>query len=189
MKCIIVGMHNSGKHDIVRMLRSYNIRCGNLFTNDNIKDDCYDVYSDEDITSIFENQAYIFFKEKEFYLDAIYEGLSLYEWDNNDVFILTPEQFNSIIFNNLSNDVCVVWLDDSKSFRKLRYNDKNCSYDFNNEEEKESQNIDDFIKNMYNKKDFKILYFNDEEPLRIGAIVYSIIKHQDLINIYEKNFN
>ena len=90
MKHIVVGMHSSGKQELFDLLDRQNIRCGKLFSNINLSDIRYDFYSDADLVELFENKAYIFMKEVDDYTRNSYEGLSLYEYDNNDVFILSP---------------------------------------------------------------------------------------------------
>ena len=146
MKYIIVGMHSSGKQELFEMLSKQNISCGKLFSNVNINDIRYDFFSDTDLIEIFENKAYLFMKETDDYSRNSYEGLSLYEFDNNDVFLLSPDQFTAIPQQFFQDDVCLVWLDDSKGIRKQRYDDEKRSYNFNEREEFERRDLDEFIK-------------------------------------------
>ena len=70
MKYVIIGMHCSGKQEVVDILENNNIRCGRLFTNydnttsPNVYNGAnYELYSDKDINGVFENNAYIFMHE------------------------------------------------------------------------------------------------------------------------------
>ena len=63
MKYIITGLHSSGKQEIITELVRLNIKCGKLFSNiDNPSNKLYnsenfELYSDKDISDIFENNA------------------------------------------------------------------------------------------------------------------------------------
>lgn len=189
MKTIIVGMHGSGKQELFEILtKDYGIPCGKLFTNTNINDIRYDFFSDKDMIELFENKAYVFLKEFDDYSRNLYEGLSLYEYDNNNVFLLSPDQFSSIPVQFFNEPICLVWLDDSKTQRRVRYDSERRSYNFNEQEELERRDLDDFIKTIYNNRNFHILYFNNEDIERIGSIVYACNKYPDLINNFEKTF-
>ena len=108
MKYIIVGMHSSGKQELFELLSKQDIACGKLFSNVNINDIRYDFFSDTDLIEIFENKAYLFMKEIDDYSRNSYEGLSLYEFDNNDVFLLSPDQFTAIPQQFFQDDICLV---------------------------------------------------------------------------------
>lgn len=188
-------MHANGKQQTANMLSEMGLKVGKLFTNfDNISynKDNYEVYDAEDINRIFENQAYIFFKESsEFNITAhkIYEGLSLYNFDNNDVFVLSPDQVNSIPPTLVKEPICFIWMDNTKSNRRTRYNSENRSYGFNNREEIESKDINTFIKNIYNFNGCQVMYFQNEEPERVATIIYSVWKHPDLLYTVTSHFN
>lgn len=189
MKTIIVGMHSSGKQELFEILTNdYKIPCGRLFTNTNINDNRYDFFSDKDLIELFENKAYIFLKEVDDYSRNLYEGLSLYEYDNNSVFLLSPSQFVAIPQQFFNEPICLIWLDDSKTQRRVRYDYERRTYNFNEQEELERRDLDDFIKTIYNNKNFHILYFNNEDIERIGSIVYACAKYPDLIFNFEKTF-
>lgn len=188
MKYIIVGMHSSGKQELFEMLTKQNISCGKLFSNVNINDIRYDFFSDTDLIEIFENKAYLFMKETDDYSRNSYEGLSLYEYDNNDVFLLSPDQFTAIPQQFFSEDICLVWLDDSKGIRKQRYDDEKRSYNFNEREEFERRDLEEFIKIIYNNKNFHILYFTNEDVARVSSIVYACVKYPDLVSNFEKTY-
>jgi len=190
MKYIIVGLHSSGKQEAMDALNKEGIKCGHLFTNTDLADDRYDFFTDNDIRDIFENKAYVFLKELE--ADSkirCYEGLSLYEFDNNDVFSLSPDQFNAIPMTHLRDDVCFVWLDNNEANRKQRYNDERRSYNWMQQDQIEKRCIGDFIKNIYNFPKSHMLYFFNEDPQRVAAIIYALIKDPELLPLFEKKFN
>ena len=173
MKIIVVGMHSSGKQDLFEQLMSKGLKCGKLFSNKDINDIRYDFYSDRDINELFENRAYMFIKEINGYTRNSFEGLSLYEYDNNDIFVLSPDQFSAISTQLFTEDICLFWLDDSKTQRKLRYEDEKRTYDFNQIEEFERAGLDEFINTIYNDKLFHVIYFNNEDIDRVGTIIYA----------------
>jgi len=188
MKYIVVGMHSSGKQELFDILTKSEIKCGKLFSNNTVSDIRYDFYTDKDVLSIFENKAYMFIKELDEYARESYEGLSLYEYDNNDVFILSPSQFVAIPQQAFTDDVCLIWLDNNKTVRKLRYDEERRSYNFNEQEESEKRDIGDFIKTIYNNKKFHVLYFTNEEIPRVYSILYALVKYPELIPNFEKTF-
>ena len=188
MKYIIVGMHSSGKQELFEILMKQNISCGKLFSNKNINDIRYEFFSDKDVLDVFENKAYIFMKEVDNFSRNCYEGLSLYEYDNNSVFILSPDQFTAIPQQFFTEDICLVWLDDNKSVRKQRYDDERRDYDFGEREEFERRDLDEFIKTIYNNKYFHVLYFTNEDIARVSSIVYACVKYPELVNNFEKTF-
>lgn len=188
MKYIVVGMHSSGKQELFELLTKQNILCGKLLTNVNINDIRYDFFNDTDLMEIFENKAYIFMKEVDDFSRNSFECLSLYEYDNNDVFILSPDQFTAIPQQFFNEDICLFWLDDSKNTRKQRYNEEKRIYNFQEKEEFERRELDEFIKIIYNNKRFKILYFTNEDIARVSSVVYACVKYPELVNNFEKTF-
>ena len=102
MKFLIVGLHSSGKQEVLDILSEMGIKCGRLFSNlDNPSPEIYnsfnyDIYDMTDINEIFENNAYIFIHELDKSSNVnsykYFEGLAKYEFDNNDVFVLSPDQ-------------------------------------------------------------------------------------------------
>ena len=188
MKYIAVGMHSSGKQELFDLLTKQQIKCGKLFSNATINDIRYDFFTDKDVLSIFENKAYMFIKEQDEFSRESYEGLSLYEYDNNDVFILSPSQFVAIPVQSFSEDVCIIWLDNSKNNRKQRYEEERRTYNFNDQEEIERRDIDDFIKTIYSTKNFHVLYFSNEDSGRVSSIIYALVKYPELIEKFEKTF-
>lgn len=189
MKYIIVGLHSSGKQEVIDTLQEEGISCGRLFTNADLIDDRYDFFTDDDIRDIFENKAYIFIKELETEsMINCYEGLSFYEFDNNDVFAMSPDQVNAIPSQSLRDEVCFIWMDCSDTQRLNRYKEEKRSYNWSKQEEIEKRNINDFIKNIYNTQRSHLLYFVNEDPQRVAAIIYSLVKYPDLLTIFEKKY-
>lgn len=198
MKYFIVGLHSSGKQQVLNILSQMDIKCGKLFSN--IPQDMVNVYNghnferfeSKDIYDIFENDAYIFIQESyqedlDFSIDKYYEGLSKYEFDNNDVFALSPDQLLTITPHAIKEDICYIWLDNTEVNRYSRYTEENRQYSFNEREIYEKRDISTFIKTIYNGN--PIIYFTNEDPSRIATILYTVIKYPELLDIYVKNFN
>lgn len=202
MKYIIIGMHSSGKQEVADILENNGIRCGRLFTNmDNISalsmynGSNYEQYTNKDINEIFENNAYVFMQEFPFgdelnmSVCKYYEGLSLYEFENNDVFVMSPDQLFSISPTAIKDDVIFVWLDNPKKERLNRYYSEKRSYSFANREEIELKDSSSFVKFLYGFDRSNVLYFTSEDPTRVAAIIYSLITYPDLLPIYIDAFN
>lgn len=200
MKFFIIGLHASGKHEIAHMLEDMGLKYGRLFTSHDIglgnlpayAANEYEHYDAMDIHDIFENNAYIFMHEHQdpciMSSYKCFEGLSKYAYDNNDVFVLSLDQFMDIPSNNIPSDAVFVWLDNIKNNRYNRYRIEKCEYNFSNREELEKKDIKEFTKTLYSNAK-NIIYFTNEEPCRIATIIYSIHKHPDLLNLFTKNFN
>lgn len=197
-------MHGSGKQEVVDILENNGVSCGKLFTNLDeslatkvYNGSNYELYNNSDINSIFENNAYIFIQEYPFGMDQIgimssykyYEGLSLYEFENNDVFIMSPDQLFSISPTSIKSDVCFIWLDNTKKERLNRYYNEKRTYSFSDREEIELKDSSSFVKFLYGFDRSNVLYFTNEDPNRVAAIIYSLIKHPDLLDIYVESFN
>lgn len=203
MKYIIIGMHGSGKQEVADILENNDVRCGRLFTNldtsttSNIYNRSnYEQYTTKDINEIFENNAYIFLQEFPFCDNQInssafkyYEGLSLHEFENNDVFVLSPDQLFSISPTSIKDDITFIWMDNPKKSRLNRYHYEKRNYSFYGREEIESKDLSSFVKFLYGFEKSNVLYFTSEEPNRIAAIIYSLIKYPDLLPIYVEAFN
>ena len=202
MKYIIIGMHCSGKQEVADILENNGIRCGRLFTNldnptaSNIYNGSnYEQYSIKDVNEIFENNAYIFLHEFPFGNNInvsackYYEGLSLYEFENNDVFIMSPDQLFAISPAALKDDITFIWMDNPKKNRLSRYYSEKRTYNFYNREDIESKDSSSFVRFLYGFDNSNVLYFTNEEPSRIAAIVYSVIKHPELLPMYKQAFN
>lgn len=204
MKYIIIGMHGSGKQEVADILENNGVRCGRLFTNlDNstastvYNGSNYEQYSVKDINDVFENNAYIFMQEFPFgnqmlpLLSAYkyYEGLSLYEFENNDVFVMSPDQLFAISPTSIKEEITFVWLDNPKKERLNRYHSERRTYNFYNREEIELKDSNSFVKFLYGFDKSRVLYFTSEDPGRVAAIIYSLIQHPDLLPVYTEAFN
>ena len=115
--------------------------------------------------------------------------MSLYEFDNNQVFALTPDQFLAIPVKHLSDKICIIWLDNNKQDRINRFKSEGRTYNFKDRDIIETLNQEDFISNIYNFPGSESMYFCNEEPQRVAAIIYSMVKYPELVNIYVKKFN
>lgn len=188
-KFIIIGFNASGKMQIAEDLRNMNVRVGNTFrsvesvgNNYSLSTEVYDV---KEINDLFENQSYLFIKESTTKgVNRYYEGISFYEYQNNDVFIMTPDQFNMV--PKFDENVIFVWLDNNATQRKQRHRSEKRKYDFSKQELIEHEYVQDFMERI---GDNAILYFFNEDPDRVATIIYSLIKHPDLLDVYLKNFN
>lgn len=199
MKFFIVGLHCSGKQEILDLLENHGIKCGRQFSNiDTPSPKVYNSYNYEkydmsDINEVFENNAYVFINE----LDnascvnsyKYFEGLSKYEFDNNDVFALSPDQLLHISKKNINDDICFVWVDNNKEDRLNRYRNEKREYGFSSREDIEKKDMNVFIKTIYSYGDSNLIYFVNEDPGRIAAVVYSLVKHPELVDIYKEYYN
>lgn len=184
-KYIIVGFHSSGKREVLEDLQNEGIKTGKLFTTaDKIPAAAYCVdtinYTVQDVEMMFENQAYIFVHQKQYGPTIYYEGLSFYEYDNNDVFAMTPSQFNEVP-NLDSKKTCIVWMDNNVSDRRQRYSSNHYKYDFAIQEEIDKINCAEFVDKL---NEYDVLYFNNEVPERVSAIIKSLILHPDLYDTF-----
>lgn len=199
MKFLIVGLHSSGKQEVLDTLTEMGVKCGRLFSNlDNPSPEIYnsfnyDIFTTKEVNEIFENNAYIFINELDRASNVnsykYFEGLTKYEFDNNDVFALSPDQLLHISPNAIKDDICFVWMDNDKEDRILRYRKEKRIYNFSNREEIEKNDLDFFVKTLYNYNNSSLIYFVKEDPCRVATIIYSIIKHPDLMDVFVKNFN
>ena len=121
------------------------------------------MYNDEEIKELFENNAYVFYKDITI-LNNKYEGLSLYEFDRKQVFALSPDQFLSLPNKPLDEELVIVWLDNNKLDRQNRFKQENRLYNFKDRDSIEKLNEDDFIANIYNFPKSNTLYFCNEDP-------------------------
>lgn len=200
MKYIIIGMHCSGKQEVADILENNGVRCGKLFTNvENVASIynglSYEQFSSKDINDIFENNAYVFMQEYPFDNTVItstnryYEGLSLYEFDNNDVFVMSPDQLFSINPTSIKDDITFIWIDNAKKDRLSTYYTERRTYNFYNRENIESRDSTAFVKFLYGFNRSNVIYFTNEDPARIAAIVYAMVTHPDLLPVFTESFN
>ena len=172
---------------VANALRDMDIKVGQTFRSIDTVGNQYSlsttVYDVKEINDLFENQAYLFIKESVNKANRYYEGISFYEYQNNDVFVMTPDQFNTVA--RFDENVVFVWLDNNSVQRRNRYRSEKRKYDFNRQEQIEQEYIQDFTDRIC---DNAILYFNNEDPDRVATIIYSVIKHPDLLDAYLKAF-
>jgi hypothetical protein len=184
-KIIIIGFNGSGKMAVANCLRKLGMKVGQTFRSSDTVGNQYSlsttVYDVKEINNLFENQAYLFIKESSNKANKYYEGISFYEYQNNDVFVMTPDQFNTVA--RFDENVIFVWLDNTASQRRQRHRMEKRKYDFNRQERIEQEYIQDFTERL---GDNAILYFMNEDPERVAAIIYSIIKHPDLLDVFIK---
>ena len=200
MKFLIVGLHSSGKQEVLDTLTEMGVKCGRLFSNlDNPSPEIYnsfnyDIFTTKEVNEIFENNAYIFINELDRASNVnsykYFEGLTKYEFDNNDVFALSPDQILAVSPMALKGEeICFIWLDNTRANRKSRHYNEKRTYNFTNRDNIERDGIQSLVKFLYGFERSHVIYFNNEEPSRVSTIIYSIIKHPDLFKLYEKNFN
>ena len=200
MKFFIVGPHASGKQEIIDFLEKHDIKCGRIFSDIEEPSDSlynsynYELYTRNDVNGVFENNAYLFIQEVPTEVLSLnsyrnYEGLSLFSFDQNDVFSLSPDQFVGIIQKMINEPVCIIWLDNTKGNRINRYKTEKRSYNFTFRDKVEKYDMGVFVKSIYSFNNSKLLYFTNEEPCRVATIIYTLIKHPELIDIYSQNFN
>lgn len=199
MKYFIVGLHSTGKQEVVDHLEKMGVKCGKIFSNieepseELYNSKNYELYTNEDINNVFENNAYIFMHELplmqlNFKTGKYYEGLSKYSFDQNEVFILSPNQLLAISPNSINEDICFVWLDSTKTRRSARYHSEHRMYNYQDRENIERKDLGSFVKTLYSYN-APMIYFIDEEPLRVATIIYTTIIHPDTFDMFVKNFN
>jgi hypothetical protein len=200
MKFFITGLHASGKQEVVNYLTELGVKCGKNFTNlETPSDQIYnsknmEYYSVEDINNIFENEAYIFLQELQlpalnFNAYRCYEGLSSYTFDQNEVFILSPDQLLAISPSAINEEICFIWMDNTKDNRSSRYYEEKRSYSYNERDAYERRDLGAYVKALYSFSKSNVIYFNDEVPERVATIVYTLVKHPELLDLYIKNFD
>ena len=181
-KFIIIGFNASGKMATINTLENMGVNVGKIFRTIDTIPDKYSlstvVYDPVEVNNIFENHAYLFIKE------STNKANKFYEYQNHDVFVMTPDQFNMVA--KFDDNVVFVWLDNTTIYRRNRHRMEKRKYDFISQECIEQEFIQDFTDRIYKNN---VLYFNNEDPDRVASIIYSLIKHPDLLDVYIKNFN
>lgn len=187
-KYVVIGFNASGKMSVANKLREMGIKVGQTFRSTESVGNQYSIsstiYDVEEVNNLFESQQYLFIKESVNKANKYYEGISHYEYQNNDVFVMTPDQFNTVA--RFDENIIFVWLDNNTTQRRFRHHAEKRKYDFNRQEAIEKEYIQDFTDRL---GDNAILYFCNEEPDRVAAIIYSLINHPDLVETYIKAFN
>lgn len=200
MKFLIVGLHSSGKQEILDILMKQGVNVGRLFSNlESASPQIYNSYnyelmSTKDINEMFENKAYLFLQELESSATTkaykYYEGLSLWNYDNNKVFMLSPDQFVAIPPKAYrGEEVVIIWVDNDKHNRTTRYFNEKRSYSFKEREEVEMKDIAVFGRSIYSLPNSHVIYFTNEEPGRVACTVLTLIEHPEYLPLYEKYFD
>lgn len=198
MKVFIVGKHASGKHEALQVCEEQGVVVGREFSNIEAPDPRiymdprYNQYSVDDISNIFEMKSYICMHgvEESGVIDSymIQRGISFYTYDQSDVMVLTPQQLENINKPILKDKILFVWMDSTQTARIRRHAEENRKYSFSEQEEIENRYSVDFVKTLYNFPNSQVLYFNNEDPARVGTIISSIIKHPDLLDNFVNNY-
>lgn len=199
MKFIIVGLHSSGKQETGDILRSMDVSVGRLFTNLDEESpsiyNCnkYELFDTQIVNELFENDSYVFIHDLETKIGFVnyktYEGLTKWEYEQNDVHILSPNQLLAIPPSKLrGEDIYYVWLDNTRENRMSYYISHDRTYSFGFQETLETQDMEAFVKKIYQLGP-RVLYFTNEQPERIATIIYACLKHPDLLPIFLKNYN
>ena len=193
MKIVITGRHGGGKHEILDKLYQLGVSVGREFSNIPPNeliyiDPFYKQYTDEDISIIFESQSYIYLAQVEdknvFDSYKYTRGLDIYEWEQNEVFVMSPHHVLGMNWNNIQDEVVFVWIDDTKANRFDRCRVR--EYDFNYQEQLEQRHDTEFTKYIYERE---VLYFNNDKIDHIVAVIYSLITNNNLIDLYKKTYN
>lgn len=189
MKIFIIGMNSVGKQAVLNDLEQLGIPHGKKFTSlETIEQEHYLqdylYYDNNEVSRMFENKAYFFLRENNNYSIPFYEGISLYEYENNEVFSLSPDQFLDV--PKFDSKSVFIWMDANVKNRHSRFIQERRKYNFNEVSVFENAYPAEFIEKFYSYN--RVLYFNNEDPLRVSALIASLIKHNDLINIYENRF-
>ena len=193
MKYVLIGYHCSGKEEVIRDIKENTaIPVGKGFNNittpiEGVYTCNADTYDNTTINEIFENQAYLFIREITDYDLPYYDGMSLSAFDGSAIVCLTPDQLVQIV--KFPSEVCFVWLDNTAIERRMRYTAEKRKYDFNKAENVQREFTEDFINKIYNMPHSHVIYFNNEDPLRVSAVLQALIKHPDLLPIFEKRYN
>lgn len=199
MKFFIVGKQGSGKLETLNLIEELGVKVAREFSNiENVLpniyiDPKYLRYKQEDIETIFNNKSYLSMGplEEQGILDGYkyYRGIDFYNYDLADVLILSPKQLTTINKNILNQPTVFVWMDNNRNNRIHKHVSDKRTYNFMEIEELESSYDADFVKTLYNFPESSILYFNNETPERVAAIVYTLVKYPELLDIYKKYFN
>ena len=202
MKIWLVGPQGTCKRDIYRLLAKNGFRCGKLFTNATLDDVKYNKYlykyfPTETINDMFENGSNLFVCSCGEDQENIYTGLDFCEYDDNDVFVLTPEQFVGISRQQYLKDGLVVWLDGGWVWRKnnISYDEYRTpddpTYNYNDVERIESSFARHFYRAMTELAATakNVLYFHEENPTRVKTIIKTIALNPKLKSEFIREFD
>lgn len=192
MKIWIVGPQGTSKCEIARLLADDKFKVAKLFSGLSEDEltyhkDMYKSYNNDIIKSIFENGAYVFINDV-FEKVEIQEGLEFDEFDNNDVFVLSIDQFISVNTKYISKNDLIVWLDGTRKWRMM-----NCDKDYNKfaREDFETACYSTFgnMINNFKTSHKNVIYFYEEIPERVKTIIKVIANNPKLKEEFVKNFN
>lgn len=191
MKYLIIGRQGSGIPEIVEDLEKLGVSVGHIFRSiPEVDEKSYTlskiVYDFSDIEKIEETNSYIFIQEC-FQKEKFLEGLSFYEYDNNDVIYMGIDHVAKIpqkVWDKMN--VTIIWLDNTYDFRMNYMLENGYKHMYYIQEDNEGFNIAGFTDRVYDKSH---IYFFNEDPKRISAIIYSLVKYPDLLDIFIKNFD
>lgn len=192
MKIIITGLHCSGKQEVLNLLQEDGFKCGQMFSNmkeNELNNNQYKYYNDKTIGEVFDNNAYIYIKQLKNRndLNVYYEGISSYDWDENDIFSLNSDVVANL--NSVKDEIIYVWIDNTWTQRYEKWKDEGRKYNFDILEREEQENQQDFYDRLYNGKNTKVVYFSNEEPSRIKTIIKMLLKYPEMVDEIVDNFN
>lgn len=191
MKYLIVGRQGCGLPEIIEEIENMGLSVGHIFRSTRDLDpQSYTlsriVYDYTDIEKIEETDSYIFIQES-FQKEKFLEGLSFYEYDRNDISYMGIDHIVKIpqkVWDKM--DVTIIWLDNTYDFRYNYMLENHYKHAFKIQEDNENFNIPGFMERIYDKKH---IYFFNEDPKRVASILYALVKHPDLSDIFIKNFD
>lgn len=192
MKYILTGLHASGKLEAADLLSSKDIKVARFLTNSEEIDYCskiYDFLKTEEMNTLFENGAFVYFSE----IDGCkscneYEAISTSEFDNCDVMILSPNQLNNMPMKALPDKICFVWMDCNQSDRMGRYRSEKRKYSFSDRERIEKKDLGDYVSKIYSMPNSTSIYFANEDPQRVAAIVEIMVRYPATVDTIIENF-
>ena len=122
-----------------------------------------------------------------FQKEKFLEGLSFYEYDRNDISYMGIDHIVKIpqkVWDKM--DVTIIWLDNTYDFRYNYMLENHYKHTFKIQEDNENFNIPGFMERIYDKQH---IYFFNEDPRRVASILFALVKHPDLLDIFIKNFD
>ena len=197
MKIFVIGKHSIGKYTTSKLLEEKGVKVARVFSNRPPKlidtytylDKDYRYLETQDIHNLFETKSCLFLGSDphgEFYV-----GLDFMELDKNEVFFLSPNQFLELDEKMIREEVLVIWVDATYEYRLRRYFNNQLEYNFEQVEAFEEIYDGQFMESYYNKLKstshfMDDLYFINEEPNRLAAVIYSILKDPNIMDLYKE---
>ena len=195
MRIWITGAQGTGKVTTAKLLEEDSpcFKVGKLFTNLNDDElyhkELYILYEGKDVRDIFENNAYIFMKNISKNNDMVFDGLDFSEYDDNNVCVISIDQFINLNMKYISKDDIIIWLDGRKNWRLN--NIKNSKHNIYNRERLENSQYEIFgnLIDSINQNNKNVIYFNEEDPTRVKTIIKTIYNNPKLKSEFVKYFN